>query len=368
MNVAIITISYGTNYGNRLQNYAMQELSKKLGLNPSTIQLKADYSLRTNNILYIKIKELVKTIIRYRYELRERANRFNVFNKNFIVWASDLFSDDIAPYEIEEKYDYYIVGSDQVWNANFRDVKANINYFLATFAPPKKRISYAASFGTAKIAEGYEDIFKSELPKFKAISVREQEGVRLVEKCGAKATVVLDPTMMLTTHDWDKIASKPKFVENEPYIVTYFLGGRDEKITEYINSAAQGRRVINLDTEYISKEKIANLAAFTSPPDEFVWLFAHADCILTDSFHGTVFSILYHRPFMVFDRIVDGKKSGMESRIDTLLSTFHLEQCRGNIDNPSEEPIGGDWKEVERILAAEREKSFDFLKKALDLA
>ena len=99
-----------------------------------------------------------------------------------------------------------------------------------------------------------------------------------------------------------------------------------------------------------------------------MWLIAHADCVLTDSFHGSVFSILYHRPFKVFERLINGKSGGMESRIDTLLGTFGLEACRGDINAPSGAPTDCDWDEVEKILAAEREKSLDFLKKALDLA
>lgn len=307
--IAIITISYGTNYGNRLQNYAVQELIKKAGVSPGTIPLKTVYDLPLKQKVIGKIKKIAKIILRYQSEYRARVKRFSRFNEQYIVWTDDNFHGGNAPAGLSDAYDYFIVGSDQVWNANFGDVRANINNFLATFAPPEKRISYAASFGTSQIAEGYEDIFKAELSKFKAISVREQEGVRLVENCGAKATLVLDPTMMLDQTEWDKLASRPKFISDEPFIATYFLSGRDEKLDEYIKSVADGRRIVNLYAEFTPREKIEGIDAFTAPPDEFVWLIAHADCVLTDSFHGSVFSILYHRPFMVFDRIVNGKKA-----------------------------------------------------------
>lgn len=369
MTIAIITIAYGENYGNRLQNYAMQELLRGTGFHVVTLRHRAI----KNGTLQLRLTRSIKNIIKgffgrpYDRIPKVRTKRFKTFNRDNIVFSKEKLGNSIEPNKLNDSYDYFIIGSDQVWNTNHSDISSNISNFLATFASPEKRISYAASFGTSQIADGYDSIFKEELPKFKAISVRENEGVKLVEECGATATVVLDPTMMLTAEEWDKLAAKPEFVKDEPFMVTYFLGGRDEKMNEYISAAAQGRIVIQLDAQFTAREKIENLEAFTAPPDEFVWLFAHADCVLTDSFHGSVFSILYHRPFMVFDRLVKGKKSGMESRIDTLLSTFHLEHCRGDINNPIGEPVGGDWDEVERILSIERKRSLDFLKTALDL-
>lgn len=370
MTTAIITIAYGENYGNRLQNYALQETLKGLGLETVTVRHQLKMGETGFRKILRHIKNTVKIILGKPYgkSRRLRVKRFRVFNSKNIVYSKEVLGNNAASESLDNRYDYYIVGSDQVWNTEFGDISSNINNFLASFTDGSKRIAYAASFGQNYIPQQYKRLFEKELPKFKAISVREASGVPLVESCGAEAEVVLDPTMMLTTKSWDKLSKKPKYVDDSAFIVTYFLGGRSETIEAYITQVANGRKIYNLESEQLSDEKIKNLDIYLTTPDEFVWLFAHADCILTDSFHGTVFSILYHRPFMVFDRIVNGKKSGMESRIDTLLSTFHLEQCRGNIDNPCGEPVDGDWDEVEKILATERDKSINFLKKALDLA
>ena len=365
MKIAILTMAYGTNYGNRLQNYALQELLRGIGLSTDTLHHKLEPTTTLCRKIIRFLKRCIKKVIRCNYEQAIRNRLFRKFDHEYVQWGKVSLSLNVAPAYLPDAYDYFIVGSDQVWNANFGDVRANINNFLATFVPPEKRISYAASFGTSQIAEGYEDLFKAELPKFKAISVREQEGVRLVEKCGAEATLVLDPTMMLNQTEWDKLASRPKFISDEPFIATYFLGGRSQKLDEYIKTVADGRRIVNLYAEFTPREKIEDIAAFTAPPDEFVWLIAHADCVLTDSFHGSVFSILYHRPFKVFERLINGKSGGMESRIDTLLGTFGLETCRGDINAPSGAPANCDWDKVETILAEKRKESMDFLLNAL---
>ena len=369
MRAAIITIAYGENYGNRLQNYAMQETLKGLGLEAVTIRHQLTVGETGFKKLLRPIKNSIKRILGRPYgRCRSlRAKRFKVFNRNNVAYSKEVFGINTAPDSLNHRYDFFIVGSDQVWNTEFGDISSNINIFLASFADGSKRIAYAASFGTNHILKQYENLFKAELPKFKAVSVREASGIPLVESCGAEATVALDPTMMLTPQSWDKLAKKPKYADDSPFIVTYFLGGRSRALEEFTEAVADGRKVYHLEWEGMPEDQIKNLDIYLTTPDEFVWLIAHADCVLTDSFHGSVFSILYHRPFMVFDRLVDGKKSGMESRIDTLLSTFHLEQCRGDINNPNGEPVGGDWDEVDRILSAEREKSLEYLKNALDI-
>lgn len=369
MKAAIITIAYGENYGNRLQNYAMQETLKKLGLETATLRHQLTVGETGTRRLLRSIKNIAKRILGRPYgKYRNmRAKRFKSFNRKNIVYSKEVLGKNTAPGLLNNEYDHFIVGSDQVWNTEFGDISSNINNFLATFADGSKRIAYAASFGRSYIPQQYKTLFDSELPKFKAISVREVSGVPLVESCGAEAMAVLDPTMMLSAKLWDELAKKPKYVDNSAFIVTYFLGKRSETVDAFISKVANGRRIYNLESEQLSEEWIRNLDIYLTTPDEFVWMIAHADCVLTDSFHGTVFSILYHRPYMVFDRLINGKKSGMESRIDTLLDTFHMEQCRGNMDTPVGEPIGGDWSEVDRILSVEREKSLTFLKNALEI-
>lgn len=368
MKIAIITMSYGINYGNRLQNYALQELIKSLGFDVETIRFSKRKKGFLNFFIYY-LKNVIKFFIGYRlhYAQKIRLKRFENFNQKYIKWGLFSFLLDYASPVLINRYDYFVVGSDQVWNAFFGDISKNIHLFLESFVSSEKRIAYAASFGTSNIRNDFLDLFQFELPKFKAISVREKDGVKLTNQCGANATLVLDPTMMLDSKQWNLIAKKPAFIMKNSFIVTYFLGGRNSTLNDYVRSFAKGRDVINLESESIPKDCVENLQAFTTSPDEFVWLIAHADAVLTDSFHATAFSILYHKPFLVFDRIIDSKVSGMENRIDTLLGLLGLECCKGNMNALDNIPIVSDWNNVDNLLLKEKLHSIFFLKDALKM-
>lgn len=365
--VAIITLTQtGQNYGNRLQNYALQELLSNIGVRAETIW----HSSNPIHFSYWRIKknlkQTVKAVLRKSPHRNLRYRRFDIFNKKYIRYSRTGFDGNRLIGKAPDGYDCFIVGSDQVWNTNFGSFKNSPDIYLASFAPPSKRIAYAASFGVNEIDGKYLPKFRAELSEFKAVSVREREGVRICEELGVHAETVLDPTMMLTAQEWDGIARKPDFVYDEPFIATYFLGGRSEQINRYIESLAGDRRVINLEHEQVRPETKEEIAVCTAAPDEFVWLISHADCVLTDSFHASVFSILYHKPFFVYERLVNEKSGGMESRLDTLLGTFGLEMCRGDIKHPEGIPPVGNWDTAEKILEEERNKSLAFLKQALE--
>ena len=123
---------------------------------------------------------------------------------------------------------------------------------------------------------------------------------------------------------------------------------------------------INLDIEFKSDSQIENKDYFITSPDEFIWLIHNAKCILTDSFHATVFSILFHKPFYVFGRKTKEKNNNMETRIDTLLSCFGLQNCMGDIENPNCLPFQLDGEKIDWILEERKKTSLDFLKASLD--
>ncbi|WP_294469620.1 polysaccharide pyruvyl transferase family protein [uncultured Ruminococcus sp.] len=364
--VAIITITTGQNYGNKLQNYALQKSLQDLHFDVYTLKHKRTSDLFINKSISVA-KTIIKIIIKRPYN-RIKKNRikcFKEFGNRSIIFSDYTLSFNNYPKGLTNKYDYFIAGSDQVWNAGFQVINEELKNYLLQFAKPEQRVAYAASFGTDKIAPGYEHYFKEELPKFKAISVREESGVKLVEECGAKATVVLDPTMLLNSDQWKEIARRPDYVEKAPFVVTYFLGGRDAELTAYINRIANGRKIYNLEIESASENTIDSIEVFATAPDEFVWLIANADCVLTDSFHATVFSILFHKPFCVFERKAINESYKMGGRIDTLLGKFHLERFRDSDRSFSVVPEKYEIDEIERVLDVERKKSLDFLISAL---
>lgn len=374
MKTAIITITDGANYGNRLQNYALQTVLTSLGGKCDTLRRRTsrDKSALQNTVVIMK--DCCKAILGRKTGkiYRIRKQRFEAFNNKYINWSSEVLQNNTAPDGLSGKYDYFVCGSDQVWNTKFDVIKEDILNYLSFFAEPQKRISYAASFGTDKVDEAYQETFKKELSKFKAISVREGAGVDIVSKlAGKQAQLVIDPTMLLTVQDWKKVFKKPSYIkDNETFLVTYFMGGRDAETRQYIDRVKREMNcdtVIDLDVEFIERNSIENEDVFCTSPDEFLWLVYNSKAVLTDSFHASVFSLLFHKPFCVFERKATEKGNNMGSRIDTLLGYFGLECMKDDINAPTKIPQLYDGNMVDECLNARREESLGFLKQALDI-
>lgn len=260
-----------------------------------------------------------------------------------------------------KQYDYCVVGSDQVWNPHF----GNYHQFFLGFAPEKKRLSYAASISTMDIPAEEHDFFVQGLKGMKALSVREQAGADLIEQLtGRKAEVHLDPTLLLTADEWRSVSRKPTWYHGGEYLLTYFLGRRPAQIDAIAEEL--GLTVVNLLDEAVYEHYVTGV-------DEFLWAIDHASLVYTDSFHGSVFSILFQTPFVVCDRYGTGKgdvSEKMGSRLDTLLGYFGFENRRTNqfkdyrIENPLQPPA---WERCEPVLAKERSRSAGYLRRVLGL-
>lgn len=350
--VGIITINDDNNFGNRLQNYALYSYLKKNNVNVDNIVIVSKGK---------RIKMVIKKILfdlKFKDVDHLKRYRFNKFTKKYI--NNKYYTN----YNFDNKYDYYIVGSDQVWNYNFKSI--NLTNNLLSFSDPKNHvfISYAASFGISEIKREIEEAFKSGLKNFSYISVREMQGKEIIERFNLKKDieVVLDPTMLLDTEEWDMIMTIPKQIKNissKKFILNYFLGEISETRKEEINKIAEEFDccIINI----LDKDD----PFFSCNPSEFLWLEKNAFMVCTDSFHSSVFSIIYDTPFIVFERLQKGVTS-MNSRIDTLLSKFKLEnrRFRGEI---TEDLLQCDYTEAKKILEKEKEKSINFLKRALEI-
>lgn len=357
MKIGIITIIDNNNYGNRLQNYAVQEVLKKLKINNVvTIKNNNVTNHKSNNRLKYYIKKIifkVSTLKNQKSKISDRRKYFDEFNNNitfskYMVYAYDK--------KIKQKFDYFIAGSDQIWNPNGRLSCID----LLEFAEPKQKISFAASCGVKKIPDKLKEYMKNNLETFKAISVREVDGKRIVEDLTKRddIQVLIDPTMLLTANKWDMVAKKPKQLKNNKYILNYFLGGISEERKKEIDRIAKEN---NCEEINILDEQSP---FYQTGPSEFLYLEKNAFLICTDSFHSCVFAILYNKPFIVFER--QGKGESMNSRIETLIHTFNLKNriFKGKIE---EENLEHDYTEAFQILDKERKKSINFLKKALDI-
>lgn len=374
MKAAIVTITDGANYGNRLQNYALQSVIKDLGANVCTLRIKSSNNRSLPEEVLFTAKNVIKRMLGKEYATisiayKRRKKRFDDFDSRYINFSKETLKCNSSPKNIANRYDCFVVGSDQVWNSRIKIICENIENYLLTFAPPDKRVAYAASFGTKDIPGEFSELFANELSKFKKIGVRENDGIALVaQSCGKRAEVVLDPTLLLEKSRWNEISKRPAFSCPEKYILTYFLGGRSTKMRKYIDDLASqlNCQVINLDNDYIAPETIENEAFYQVTPDEFVWLISHADCMLTDSFHGSVFSILYGIPFYVFNRVNVEKGNEMSGRITTLLDIFHLNDRLKSLDSPSGVPESFPVNEAAIVLQEKRRQSTEFLRKVLE--
>ncbi len=351
--LAILTINDDGNYGNRLQNYAVQEKIKKLNCNVETINNQKGVTGK-----YGIAKRIIGKVIKKVYpgERYKRYNTFMEFNKN-IKYSKYYIDKEHIPENLKDKYDCFITGSDQVWNPNFGRM-SDIDFL--TFAPKKKRSSFSASFGISKIPSEMKEYYKERLEGLNNISVREEAGKKIVEELTGRkdVQVLVDPTMLLTAEEWDKVAKKPKQLKTDKYILNYFLGELSETRKKEIDRIAKENNceVINI----LDK----NSPFYQTGPSEFLYLEKNAFLICTDSFHSSVFAILYNRPFVVFER--EDKLVNMNSRIETLINKFNL-QNRKFTGKITEENLQHDYKEAYEILEEERQKSNEFLKKALDI-
>ena len=368
LRVAIITINDNNNYGNRLQNYALQQyLFNKIKIEKvDTIWYDPQYRYMSQTNIF-SWETWIKYIINWKNQrvyLKEEylKNNIRMYNISKFTEKINTRFDFKIKNNLEAKYDYFIVGSDQVWNLNFWSKKcdhANIRFLK--FAPKEKRVAYAASIAIPSIPKDKEQFFRDSLNEMKAISMREKSGAELVKNLtGKDVPVVVDPTILLSKEEWQKIELVPEWYNGEKYILTYFLGNPSPIIE---NLAKKNNwKIYNLMDK-------SNLDLYASRVEEFVYLIEHAELVATDSFHACVFSILMNTPFLVVNRKEKGM-ADMTSRIDTLLELFGYQDryiVDGKCDLSDEEILHMDFSDVKAIQEREIERSTAYMKKALNL-
>ena len=356
MRVGIITI-LDDNYGNRLQNYAVQEVLRTMGHDATTIKNSVFYNGKKSFfaifawLIACKLR-IKKVSVKKKKDNPNRMHNFKEFNKkikfNRIIYCGH--------YKYNT-FDYYIAGSDQIWNPYYSRLS---EIDVLSFAKPEKRISFAASFGISEIPDEKKQKVEDEISKFKAISVREEAGKRIIEEITGRTDVqvLIDPTMLLSAEDWDRVAKRPKMLHTDKFILNYFLGDISEDKLAEINALAK-----ELDCEVINiLDK--NSPFYECGPSEFVYLEKQASLICTDSFHSSVFAVLYNRPFIIYERPA---KTGMSmySRIDTLLTKLQLSGRKYNGEQITHENLFHDYTQAYKLLELERKKSYEFLKNAL---
>ena len=365
MKVAIITMSNGINYGNRLQNYAVQKVLESLGAEAETIINFTGQEIVNENSLKEKIKDFLAEInyniprfkiAKMNYILRER--RFKKFNKKYIKQTNYFITKDKIPNNINEKYDYFVCGSDQIWNPEF-EINSHID-FLA-FAEKSKKIAYSPSLGVSELPKECVEKYKTWINEIDYLSVREEAGAEIIKNItGREAVVLLDPTLMLNKNEWLKIAKKPRLELKSKYILTYFLGNKESEVENRILKIAEEH-----DYEIINLMDEKNKYIYSVDPGEFIWLINNCEVFCTDSFHGGVFSIIMKKAFIIFER--KDKLKSMNSRLETLLSKFDMQSRLDKNITDDKQIFNTDFSNVDKVINTEKEKAINYLKNALNI-
>ena len=350
MKVGIITFTYGQNYGNKLQNYALLQVLKTY--RSFEVYTLRNFDITTQGTIVTRIKKNVKLVLGLKGErLKYKKQKvFDRFNAEYLEYYSIPLA--VANYEKLQDFDLLVCGSDQIWNPRFNK---DINMFSGGFARHTKRISYAASIGLSALPKEVEDKWKESWMTMDAIGVREESAVNLVKSLtGKDVQLQIDPTMLLTKADWITFEKKPNRKIPEKYLLTYFICEMPKELREKADSFAN-----ELGCEVVNLNDIKNGEWYNISPNEFVYLIHHADYIIADSFHATVFSIIFGRPFHCLQRVNANHSDKQGSRLETLLGYFDLQE-RFGYGKPFDKE-GLDLMKIDSILANMRNKSMDSL-------
>lgn len=366
MKIGIITQPLGHNYGGVLQNYALQTVLKQMGHDVYTVNHGAKYSYFHWSILLAK--NIVKRIIGRAYgPLPILPYKKNRQEKNLSHFIANNITTTSPTNKIksstQKKYEFeaYIVGSDQVWRPGYNRQLANM-YLKFTQNYNVKRLAYAASFG---VNDWEYTILQTQecsrlAKKFDLITVREDSAVKLCNKhLGVNAYHVLDPTMLLSKQDYIALL-KAHTKSQTPQLTAYILDMNESK-RSIIEETAQR---LNLSVTYIGKthNKVRHNTVLPSI-EEWLAGFANADLILTDSFHGTVFSIIFNKPFYTFFN-PDRGNARMQSLLSLTAIPNRLINCQKQAINAiTIDPI--DWETVNNNIDTYRQYSLQLLSSQL---
>lgn len=374
------------NYGTSLQGYAMLKKIQQLGYSCEVIQY--DKRLSIGQKLHFVInairsgeakelygrftrKQVLKKFPKYAEGIKLRTDAVDRYKEKKLIPLFRKYVGYDALHEGSKNYSAVVVGSDQVWTPMSLPNKF-FNLLFVDDSVPK--VAYASSFGVSQIPQFQKKATGAYLDRFYKIGVREQRGKEIVEELSHQhATVVADPTLLLSKEEWEEEISNARPNEKEPYIFCYFLG-TNQDARKAVNELKKktGLKIITIRhmDEYVPEdESFGDEAPYFVDPNDFVKYISQASYVCTDSFHCTVFSIIFHRQFMTFYRFASTSKTGRNSRIDSLFNVLGIdkEHLYKNGDAFSHIKESINWQEVDKKLSLLRKESIDFLNNALNI-
>lgn len=346
MKVAIITCHRTYNYGAVLQAYALQHFLMDRGHDVEILDYYPSYVKVHDNSL----KSIPKRLIKLPDKIKCQRTFGRFLNEKLILTSKSYeTNNDLKRAHLE--YDVFITGSDQVWNMNMQNGMDD-SYFLS-FAPVNaKRISYAASMAMDSLTETQQNRFKTMLASFSAIAVREQSGVDLLKSIDIASEAVCDPVYLLDSNAWQKIERTPK--AKDKYILVYAFYQQKEIFEKAQKIAKEkGYKVYSVGASYLNAFMNIDKYFWAISPEEFVGLIHNAQMVLTNSFHGLSFSLLFQVPVLAYRTKMMGN-----SRIIDMLK--QIKAYKGG-DNTLVAEVT-DYSEIHKQIVDYRAKSIEFLK------
>ena len=348
---------YHENYGGMLQAFATTKILEKRNISYEIVRYKKEKNLKLiiksiprifNNVLINDKYEAIqkKVSLKVHPKLKKnneiRMEAFKRFREKNFKKLSEINYGYINLCKNSKKYEAVLTGSDQLWSP----AGLPTNFYNLMFVDKDiKKISYASSFGVKDIPWYQKKRTAEFLNRMDFISMRENSGKKIVkELTGKDVPVVLDPVFLLNKEEWDTLIEN-KNIYNEKYIFAYFLGNNIEyrknveKFAKLLNLKIVTLRHLDQYIEY--DEHFGDYAPYDVEPSDFLNLIRNAEYIFTDSFHGSVFSIIYNKQFLVFNRYSDKSKHSKNSRITTLCENLGINNCRfsGDVTQIIDKPI-----------------------------
>ncbi|MEE1056449.1 MAG: polysaccharide pyruvyl transferase family protein [Acutalibacteraceae bacterium] len=357
MKIGILTFVNTLNYGAVLQAYALQEKIKDFGCEAEIIQYtnEAILNKEKGNSLksMINPKKLFRKLI-MGSGMKRKEKAFNQYEKEYIISGDNFDGNNII--EINKNYDKFITGSDQVWNMYITE--NDWHFYLDFVDSSDKKISYAPSFGNVEFPVECKEKAGILLNDFSKLSVREASGQKLIkELTGREATIVVDPTLLLTKQEWEsKIKFTPKL---KHYILVYFPHNK-QLVFDFVEKL---KLKTGLPVVYLSispRKQKGTQTIYDTSPDEFLGWIKNADYVVTGSFHGTAFSINFEKQFF-YEPL---SQNGVEGRIDNIVRITGT-QNRCIVDAKFDDII--DYSSVRIKLEKLRNESTIWLRNSLDI-
>lgn len=354
--VGILTFHTALNYGAVLQTYALQNFLKENGIENDIIDYQCPYIEKCYRPFFVSDGQIINSIVRgilFGHIIRKKRRNFNNFVNSRLSLSKKVYNTSDMN-NIKGDYTYFITGSDQVWSpvsAGFDEM-----YFLP-FADKNQKYSYAASIGTSELSNEQKLLFEQRLKDYELISVREENAKSLLTEMNLtkEIEVNVDPTLLLRKESWEALISKNEFTE--PYLLIFNV----EKPINDVEFAKKIAKNNNLKVVYINERTIKKdsdiIYKEAVSPEEFLSLFAHAEMVVTNSFHGTVFSIIFQKQFFVE---LDNKKL-RNMRVESLLEQLGVKDREISENYIEKLPDVPSWEQVENILEKERKKSLNYL-------